>query len=51
MRFKELFSKFLDKYFYNPKWRCVICGKEIFEDKYVCEECEKELPFNNENSP
>lgn len=47
MRFKELFSKFLDKYFYNPKWRCVICGKEIFEDKYVCEECEKELPFNN----
>ena len=47
MRLKELFKRFIDKYFYNPKWRCVVCEKEIFDDKYVCDECDKELPYNN----
>ena len=47
MKLKELFAKFIDKYFYNPKWRCVVCEKEIFDDnKYVCDECDKELPYN-----
>ncbi len=47
MKLKELFNKFIDKYFYNPKWRCVVCEKEIFNDEYVCDECDKKLPYNN----
>lgn len=39
-------AKTLKKYFYNPKWRCIACGKEIFEGSF-CEDCKKELPFNN----
>ncbi len=36
----------LKKYFHNPKWRCLSCGKEIFEGDF-CLECKEKLPFNN----
>lgn len=38
--------KAVKKYFYNPKWRCLACGKEIFEGNF-CADCQKELPFND----
>lgn len=41
-------SSFIKKFFFNPKWRCNQCGKEIFEEGYFCEECYENLPFNNE---
>lgn len=46
---KNLFvkiAKFLKEHFYNPKWRCIACGREIFEGNF-CEDCKRELPFNN----
>ena len=39
-------AKAIKKYFYNPKWRCLACGKEIFEGNF-CVDCQKELPFND----
>lgn len=36
---------FFKKIFYYPKWRCVNCGKEIFNDEYFCDTCKNELPF------
>ena len=35
----------IKKAFYYPKWRCVCCGKEVFNGEYVCEDCQKNLPF------
>ncbi len=46
---KNFFSKLgkaLKKYLYNPKWRCLACGREIFEDDF-CDECLKTLPYND----
>ena len=40
-KIKSLFSKF----FFDNKWTCNICDKEIFNGKYFCDECEKNLPF------
>ena len=37
--------EFLKKHFYNAKWRCIACNKEIFDDKPFCEECSSNLPF------
>jgi ComF family protein len=42
MRIKE----FLDKFFFNRKWKCLSCGREIFEGNF-CADCEKILPYNN----
>ncbi len=47
MKIKELFPKFLKKYFYNPNWRCLSCGKEIFEDEKFCDDCKNTLPYND----
>lgn len=49
MRFFTKISEFFDKYFFNPKWRCNSCGKEIFNDGYFCEKCVSEFPFHTEN--
>ena len=46
---KDFFVKLanaLKKYFYNPKWRCLACGKEIFSGDF-CDECLKTLPYND----
>lgn len=47
MRFKDFWLKILTLGFYNPRWRCNACGREIFEGGFFCEECEKKLPYNN----
>ncbi len=40
-------KEFFVKYFFNPKWRCNACGKEIFESEYFCDKCLKTLPYND----
>lgn len=47
MNFLKGLKTFLSKFVYNPKWRCIVCGKEIFQQGYYCEECERELPLND----
>ncbi len=31
----------------HPKWKCCVCGKEIFDQGYICPECEDKLPYLN----
>lgn len=38
-------KEFIVNKFFNTKWRCNACGREIFDGKYFCDKCEKELPF------
>ena len=45
--FIRLVKKAVEKYFFNPKWRCNACGKEIFTDEYFCEDCLLKLPHND----
>ena len=40
-------KRFFKKYLINNKWRCLSCGKEIFNDARFCDECYRELPFND----
>ena len=40
-------SRFLEKFVFNAKWTCAICGKDLFDGEYFCEDCIKELPFND----
>ena len=47
MSFFDKVKSFVRKYFFNPKWKCNSCGKEIFEGEYFCPDCEKQLPFND----
>ena len=35
---------FIKKYFFNPEWRCIACGDEIFEGAF-CKKCYDKLPF------
>ena len=49
MKFLDRISAFFEKYLFNPKWRCVNCNKEVFEEEYFCEKCKSELSFNGEN--
>ena len=46
MGLKKFISDFCDKYIFNVKWRCAVCEKEIFDGGYFCEECKAALPFN-----
>lgn len=43
----ERIKAFFKKYLFNPTWRCLSCGKEIFEDEYFCKDCYNALPFNS----
>lgn len=47
MGLKSFIKKFFSDNLFNPKWTCLVCGKEIFNDGYFCEDCLKELPFND----
>ncbi len=47
MKFKEIIAKFFKEYFYNPNWRCLSCGKEIFENEKFCSTCKSSLPYND----
>ena len=46
---KENFISKLKAFFrlhlFSLKWRCLSCGKEIFDGKYFCDECEENLPY------
>ena len=45
MRAKDFFLKILTFGFYQPCWKCNGCGKEIFDGKFFCEDCESKLPY------
>ena len=45
MKLFKAVGKLLEKIFYQPRWRCVSCGKEIFDGEYFCDKCKKSLPF------
>lgn len=47
MRIREVIVGFLRKYVFNPTWKCVVCGKEIFDGGYFCDKCRSELPRND----
>lgn len=52
MGLKSIFGKIkktLTQYFFNEYWRCAVCGREIFEEKIFCSECENNLPYNDVN--
>lgn len=46
-KFLQKLNAFLDRTFCNEKWRCNVCSKEIFSGEYFCDECLKNLPFND----
>ncbi len=47
MKFIKWLSKFFRQNFFNPKWRCIACGREVFNQKAFCDKCEKSLPLND----
>ncbi len=40
-------KKLFERAFFNPNWRCLACGKEIFENQHFCDACKKTLPYND----
>ena len=49
MRFLTSIKKFFRKHFFNPKWKCISCGKEIFDGSYFCPDCKESLPLNDKS--
>ena len=49
MRFFKRLKEFINKYLFNVRWRCLRCGREIFDGGYFCDECKKLLPLNDGN--
>ena len=47
MKIFQSIKSFVKKYFFNPTWRCLVCGKEIFEKERFCDDCKKMLPYND----
>ena len=47
MGIKNFFKNFFNKYFFNPHWKCLVCGKEVFEGQAFCDDCKKTLPYND----
>ena len=47
MRMFSAIGRFVRKYFFNSKWRCNVCGKEIFDGEYFCPKCKDNLPLND----
>ena len=41
----EKVKLFFKDIFFNHRWRCVVCKREKFNDGFVCESCEKVLPY------
>lgn len=53
-KFKNFFAKignFLSNLFFPDNIKCIFCNRDVadFENKPYCDDCEKELPFNNGN--
>ncbi len=47
MGLRQLFKKIINKYFFNPRWKCLVCGKEVFEGQRFCDDCNNILPYND----
>lgn len=47
MKFKAFIGKFFKKYFFNPDWGCLNCGREVFGNEKFCQSCLESLPFND----
>ena len=47
MGIRQFFKDLFNKYFYNPHWKCLLCGKEVFEGQEFCDDCKKALPYND----
>ncbi len=47
MGLRQFFKKLLNNYFFNPHWKCLVCGKEVFEGQSFCDDCKKILPYND----
>lgn len=47
MKIIKSIKEFVKKYFFNPTWRCLVCGKEVFSKERFCSDCEKSLPYND----
>ena len=45
IKVKKVLKNFFFANFNDLNWTCEVCGREIFEDKYFCDECYKSLPF------
>lgn len=45
MKGLKAFIEAIKKAFFYPKWRCVSCGKEVFDGEYFCADCKEKLPF------
>jgi len=41
-RIREFFVNTL----FNPKWKCIACEKEIFDQGYLCDDCKKSMPYS-----
>ena len=49
MQFFKKVANFVEKVLFNSTWKCLICGQEIFDESAnFCEECEKQLPYNDQ---
>ncbi len=42
------FAAFIKKLLFNERWKCNLCGKEIFSG-FFCPECEKKINYNDKN--
>ena len=47
MGLRQLLKKIINKYFFNPRWKCLVCGKEVFEGQRFCDDCNNILPYND----
>ncbi len=53
-RFLQFFKKigeFFDKIMFPEDIKCIFCGRDIsnFDEKFWCDDCEKEITLNNKN--
>ena len=44
MSFFRTVGRIANKAMFDPKWKCLICEREIFDGGYFCKDCEEKLP-------
>ena len=49
LKVKKFICKFFDKNLFNINWTCSICGEDVFDKGYFCEDCKKLLPKIGDN--
>ena len=47
MKLRERLARIFAFLSYSTKWRCNGCGKENFNGKFFCDDCESRLPYND----